>query len=186
MTQTSQQSAATEVWRRFTGMFGADALERKFGPSIPDEWTAMLSKLNGYQVQRGVRQLAYSGKAHVPSLPEFVKLCRDAEHDPKPVPAHPALTEDAQWDRWALAGNRRLMGEITRRIAPPDPRRYGHRSQLSFAENINTLVAMKNRWVELMQAAATDDGVPPDEQNQCWNECMKQAEEIIAAEKQAA
>jgi hypothetical protein len=182
MTQSSPQSQATEVWRRFAGMFGADSLERKFGDTIPDEWVAMISKLNGYQVQRGIRQLAYSGKAHVPSLPEFVKLCRDAEHDPKPTPVHPALTHDAEPNIWVVAGNKRLLGHITRRI-PESLHCYGHRSHLSFAENINTLVAMKNRWVELMQAAATDDGVPPDEQNQCWNECMKQAEEIIAAER---
>jgi hypothetical protein len=45
---------------------------------------------------------------------------------------------------------------------------------------------MKNRWVELMQASATEEGVPPDDQNQSWNQCMRQAEEIIAAERHAS
>src|SRR3954468_12717023 len=98
MNQTSQQSAATEVWRRLIGMFGADAVERKFGREIPAEWTAMCSRLNEFQIHRGIRQLAYSGKAHVPSLPEFVKLCRDAEHDIKPPTPHAALTQETEAD----------------------------------------------------------------------------------------
>jgi hypothetical protein len=183
MTLSSPQSPAIEVWRRFSGMFGADALERKFGREIPDEWTAMLSKLNGHQIQRGVRQLAYSGKQHVPSLPEFVKLCRDAEHDIRPPVAHPALAAP-EWDRWLLAGNRRLMRYVTTKI-PADPQRYGHRDEPQFAARINTLVAMKNRWVEVMQQSAGPDGVPPDEQNQCWAECMRTAETTIAQERAA-
>jgi hypothetical protein len=183
MTLNSQQSPATEVWRRFSGMFGADAVERKYGRTIPDEWHAMLSRLNDHQVQRGIRQLAYSGKAHVPALPEFVKLCRDAEHDFRPPAEHPAIAAP-EWDRWLLAGNRRLMRYITTK-APEDPGRYGHREEPRFATNINTLVAMKNRWVEIMQDAAGPDGVPPDEQNECWRNCMREAEQLIAAERPA-
>lgn len=174
MTQPSPQSPATEVWRRFSGMFGADAVERKYGPAIPDEWHAMLARLNDHQVQRGVRQLAYSGRSHVPSLPEFVKLCRDAEHDIRPPVPHPAIAAP-EWDRWLLAGNRRLLGYITRKI-PESPHRYDH-------SGVMPLVAMKNRWVEIMQGAAGPEGVPPDEQNQCWAACMREAEEIIAAQK---
>lgn len=183
MTQTSQHSQATEVWRRFSGMFGADAVERKYGRVIPDEWTAMLTRLNDYQVQRGIRQLAYSGKPHVPSLPEFVKLCRDSEHDIRPPVEHPAIAAP-EWDRWLLAGNRRLMRYITTKI-PEDLQRYGHREEPGFATSINTLVAMKNRWVDVMQAAAGPDGVPPDEQNECWRACMREGEQIIAAQKAA-
>ena len=198
MNQTSQPSPATEVWRRFSGMFGADAVERKYGHAIPEEWQAMLSRLNDHQVQRGIRQLAYSGRAHVPSLPEFVKLCRDAEHDIRPPVLHPAI-EAPVWDRWLLAGNRRLMRYITTKT-PQSPQRYGRGASAEgmrvmttpnadaspeFVSAINTLVAMKNRWVEVMQQSAGPDGVPPDEQNQCWAECMRTAEETIAAERAA-
>jgi len=183
MTLNSPQSPATEVWRRFSGMFGADAVERKYGRTIPDEWHAMLGRLNDFQVQRGIRQLAYSGKPHVPSLPEFVKLCRDAEHDIRPPTVHPALAAP-EWDRWLLAGNRRLMRYITTRI-PKDPLVYGHRDEPAFASNVMALVAMKNRWVEIMQVSAGPDGVPPDEQNGCWANCMREAEAVIAQERAA-
>lgn len=183
MTQPSPRSPGPEVWRRFAGMFGADSVARKFGAEIPQEWNAMLQRLNDHEIQRGIRQLAYGGKAHVPSLPEFVKLCRDAEHDMVASPVHPAIAAP-EWDRWLIAGNRRLLRYITGRI-PKDPKAYGDRHEPSFAASVSALVAMKNRWVELMQASATEDGVPPDEQKQCWQECMRQAEEIISAEHAA-
>jgi hypothetical protein len=46
--------------------------------------------------------------------------------------------------------------------------------------NVKTLVGFKIRWVDLMLEVATDDGVPIDDQQQCWTECMRMAEEEIA------
>jgi hypothetical protein len=172
MMQNSQPSPATEVWRRFAGMFGADAVERKFGPKIPDEWTAMLSRLNEFQVQRGVRMLAYSGKSHVPSLPEFVKLCRDAEHD-RELSDRPALPAPPNgFDNWAEEANIHLLGVVTRAVRD-------HRSYNPTQTNI--LVAYKNRWAGMMRAAAGPDGVPIDEQQEVWDECMRLAEAEIAS-----
>jgi hypothetical protein len=184
MSQTSQQSAAAEVWRRFTGMFGADAVERKFGREIPAEWTAMCARLNEFQVQRGIRQLAYSGKSHVPSLPEFVKLCRDAEHDFKPPAVHPSLAHDGDpsMDAWGMLANRRLLKHITT-VIPKNPVRYGKRDTPEFVRNVNILVAFKNRWADLMRTAATADGVPIADQEASWNECVRMAEaEMTRAE----
>lgn len=180
MTQNSPQSAATEVWRRFAGMFGADALERKFGREIPAEWQAMCGRLNDYQIQRGIRQLAYSGKAHVPSLPEFVKLCRDAEHDARPAAVHPALTSgQSQEDPWGWLANRRLLKHITT-VIPENPRRYGQRDTPEFVRAVNIVVAFKNRWADLMRAAATADGVLIADQEAAWNAGMRMAEQEIA------
>jgi hypothetical protein len=170
-----------QVWSRLAGCFG-EGLSRKFGDDPPAEWRSVIAELNDYQLAQGMRRLKHSGKPHPPSLPEFVKLCRTVGHaddvSDVRVPTDQQLLPGPSMDRWQLAGNRRLLGHITRRI-PKDPRCYhggeGH------AANIHTLVAMKNRWVELMQDAATVDGVPPDEQNQSWRVCMAQAEEIIAA-----
>lgn len=179
MTQNSPQSAATEVWRRFAGMFGADALERKYGREIPHEWAAMCTRLNDYQIQRGIRQLAYSGKAHVPSLPEFVKLCRDAEHDVRPPRVHPALTgQGSQEDPWGWLANRRLLKHITT-VIPANPQRYGPRRTPEFGRAVSILVAFKNQWADLMRAAATADGVPLDEQEASWDECIRMAEAEI-------
>lgn len=202
MTQSSQQSAAVEVWRRFAGMFGADAVERKYGREIPPEWIAMCGRLNDYQVQRGIRQLAYSGKQHVPSLPEFVKLCRDAEHDVRPPTVHPALTRDADpsMDPWGILANRRLLKYITT-VVSADPQRYGRPASAAgmkpkpgeplspnadaspdFVRNVNILVAFKNRWADLMRESATDDGVPIADQEASWSECIRMAEAQIKAE----
>lgn len=172
MTQNSQHSPATEVWRRFSGMFGAEALERKYGRSIPDEWTAMLSRLNEFQVQRGVRMLAYSGKGHVPSLPEFVKLCRDAEHD-RELSSRPSLPAPPDgFDKWAIEGNQHFLAFILRNLR--NKRTFGERET-------RILVARKNLWAAQMRLSETADGVPIQEQQEVWAECMRLAEAEIAA-----
>lgn len=177
-------------------MFGADAVERKYGREIPREWVAMLGKLNDFQLQRGVRQLAYSGKAHVPSLPEFVKLCRDAEHDmvPPTIPAALTLPADPSMDGWGLLANRRLLQYLTT-VMPGNSQRYGRPPTLEgmkaskepnadaspeFVRAVHILVAFKNRWADLMRASATKDGVPIPEQEASWNEGIRMAEAEIA------
>jgi hypothetical protein len=177
-----------QVWSRLAGCYG-ESLVRKFGEEPPPEWRSVIVELNDYQLAQGMRRLKFSGKPHVPSLPEFVKLCRTIGHmddipDERPPQAHPALTHETKGDPWEIAGNTRMLGYITRKI-PEEPGRYGKRDSDPFRKAILTLVAMKNRWVELMQQVATAEGVPPEEQNQCWNECMRMAEETIAAEKAA-
>lgn len=173
MMQNSQPSPATEVWRRFSGMFGADAVERKFGRAIPEEWTAMLSRLNEYQIQRGIRMLAYSGKGHVPALPEFVKLCRDAEHD-RELTSKPALPNPDGWtgDNWDEAANMHLLGVVTRAVR--DKRKFDESST-------KILVRFKNLWASQMRLDATAEGVPVPEQQEVWNECMRRANEEIAS-----
>jgi hypothetical protein len=142
--------------------------------------------LNDYQLAQGMRRMLYSGKGHPPTLPEFMKLCRTVGHaddvpDRPALPAHPAL-EGPVMGPWELLGNRRLLKYITTEV-PKSPRRYGDPPEPSnpkFTANVNTLVAFKNRWVELMLASATEDGVPIKEQEDCWDGCMKQAEALIA------
>lgn len=139
-----------------------------------------------------------SGKPHAPSLPEFMKLCRTVGHaedipDRLPPPGNPAL-EAPQMDPWEILGNRRMLKYITT-VVSAGPKRYGRPASAKgmkdskepnadaspqFVRNVQTLVAMKNRWVDLMRASATEEGVPIKEQEDCWDACMKQAEEIIA------
>lgn len=183
---SKRPNRAQEVWERLSGCFG-DALERKFGNSPPDEWRAAIGSLSDYDIDRGIRRLIYSGKTHPPSLPEFMKLCRTVGHADD-VPdrivhqMHPAL-EGPQMGPWELLGNRRLLKYITTKV-PANPSRYGdprnNGADPKFRANVLTLVAHKNRWVDVMLASATDDGVPIVEQDDCWNACMSQAEEIIA------
>src|SRR6185295_4106792 len=193
MSQNSQPSKATEVWRRFAGMFGREAVARKYGEEIPDEWHAMLGKLTEFQVGRGVRMLAYSGKQHVPSLPEFVKLCRDAEHD-REFQSKPALpAPDGGFDQWAIAGNRQLMRYITTKLAEKskflgepatreamqDPERdhlANADAHPDFVRRVQLLVAYKNRWVSLVRELDVGEGVDPKEQEALWGNCMREAE----------
>lgn len=176
---------ANQVWERLLGCFG-DSLIRKFDETPPPEWVSGIGSLNDHQLAKGMRRLVLSGKTHPPTLPEFLKLCRtigytDDVQDTPALPPHPAL-EGPQMGPWEMLGNRRLMKHITTKI-PDSSHRYGDPpipSNPVFAANVNTLVAFKNRWVELMLVSATDEGVPIGEQEDCWNGCMKQAEELIA------
>src|SRR5581483_9576020 len=120
MTPNTQPSRASEIWKRFAGMFGADALERKFGKTPPPEWHVMLSRLKDFEVDRGVRRLAYSGKNHVPSLPEFTKLCRmvaDDTVDEGPQRLALPNPDTFQGDGWDISGNVRLLKFITTLLA---------------------------------------------------------------------
>lgn len=88
-------SRCSDLWQRLIGLFGADAVRRKFGDSPPPEWVSVIASLDDFQLQRGMRRLVYSGKAHVPTLPEFVKLCRTVgiEDEGPSEPAGPALED---------------------------------------------------------------------------------------------
>jgi hypothetical protein len=138
--------------------------------------------LNDYQLRQGMRRLIHSGKPHPPTLPEFVRLCRAVgrlDDIPEPQIAYPALAHNNEPNPWEVKGSQRLLAYITTKI-PQSPRRYGHRDSPEFAKAIHALAAMKNRWVELMQESAGPDGVLVNEQDQCWAECMRMAEESIA------
>ena len=183
------------MWERLLGCFG-DSLIRKFDETPPPEWVAGIGSLNDYQLAKGMRRLVLSGKAHPPTLPEFLKLCRtigQTDDDAPALPPHPAL-EGPQLGPWEMLGNRRLLKYITT-VVSKDPRRYGRPASAEgmkvskgpnadaspeFVRNVQILVALNNRWVELMLASVTDDGVPIKEQEDCWDACMKQAEAIIA------
>jgi hypothetical protein len=183
------------------GCYG-ESLTRKFGDEPPPEWVSGISMLNDYQLQRGMRRVLLSGKPHAPALPEFMKLCRTVGHDdsiadevkPQQHPALAAPPVDEKVEAWTALGNRYLMKYISTKI-PENTQRWGRPAteggmKLStepnadaspeFVRNVKTLVGFKNRWVDLMLEVATDDGVPIDDQQQCWTECMRMAEEEIA------
>lgn len=201
MTPNSEPSRANQIWTRFAGMFGADALERKFGKSPPPEWNVMLSRLKEFEIDRGVRRLAYSGKSHVPSLPEFTKLCRMvADDDVDEGPQRLALPNPDAFvgDEWDIESNQRLLKHITTVLAkkadvmgeiPKIQREYvkgkfsGLKSVPS-AQQIQTtavLVAYKKAWAQDMREwgvdKATGEVLKPTtaERETTWNSCMQRA-----------
>lgn len=193
-------------------MFGADSVLRKFGDEPPLEWVAMIQKLRDFEVDRGLRRLVYGGKGHVPTLPEFVKLCRtigvaeDVDEGPKPT----ALPNPEAWngDQWDITANYHLMAYLMRQMQA-NPQRYGRPASYlamrnttreqspnadaspEFIRAVHILHDYKKAWARDMREGNVDPSTgeikPPTlaEQKSAWEDCMQRAEAAIA-EKVAA
>lgn len=61
-------------------MYGS-RLTRDFGDSVPDPWRSAIKTLTDAQVQRGLRRLTAAGSGSTPTLPQFMKACRDFGDD---------------------------------------------------------------------------------------------------------
>lgn len=198
MTTTIAQSRAEALWRRLAGLFGGDSLERRYGPRAPDEWVVMIGRLKDHELERGLRRLVYGGAKHVPTLPEFVKLCRTigqaegVEDAPQRI-ALPAPT-GPQVDGWETRANLLLLKHISTRLAR-EPRRYGDyrisrvtmgaAPDPNMAARVEILIRAKSLWA--LDARETPDGQRTSEQlRTTWHEFMAAAEaeidRIIAAE----
>lgn len=203
---------AQAIWQRLCGCFGADAVERKFGPTPPPEWVAMIGRLKDHELERGMRRLVYSGAAAPPSLPQFVRLCRtvgdapDVDDGPR-VPALPTKPADWQGDRWDIAANRHLLAYIVRRMTA-NPHAYGrpasylamrattsrenpHADAPEFVRAVEILVAYTRAWAQDMREWADPQtgqiGRPPvAAQQAAWEDCMARAEADIATQRRAA
>lgn len=188
---------ASAVWTRFVGLFGGDAVRRRFGDSAPAEWVAIIAKLTDYDLERGMRRLVYSGRAHMPSLPEFLRLCRvvgqsdDIAEGPRPLQLE--APEDRRFDAWAMTANRHLLAYVlehtalrTRRYAP-DWTTDGHRVTPGpeAIRRTAVLVRWKNEWAQRMRDGADAHGVDVDDQRDVWANCMRLAESEIDALAQA-
>jgi len=169
-------------------MFGADAVERKFGAKPPAEWYAMLSRLKDFEIDRGLRRLAYSGKSYVPSLPEFTKLCRMVSDDsvdegPQRFTALPS--NEAKFDAADIIGNLRFLHYVTTRLSQ-ESRAWGAAKTEEQAECTRIAVAYKNAWAQDMREDSTIDPntgemlLPAGEyQHKTFAQAMERAEEAI-------
>jgi hypothetical protein len=116
--------------------------------------------------------------------------------------AAPAESTTPVWtgDVWDIVANQQLHGHISRSMAR-DPQCYGRGATAhgmkvlktpnadaspQFVRAINTLVAFKNQWAQLMRDSAVDGGVPGKDQRESWDNCMRMAEEAIALERAQA
>lgn len=184
--ENSPQSRANDLWKRFVGMFGGDSVERKYGLTPPPEWIAMVGRLKGFELDRGVRRLAYSGAVGMPSLPAFTKLCRAVGDDsvdegPKPI----ALPNPDTWqgDEWDMTANRHLLAYLMRGVLAK--RTY------TPAET-QVLVAYKKAWSQDMREWGVNQEtgeilVPSvEDRKRTWEECIQRAETDIAALRRKA
>jgi hypothetical protein len=176
------REVATQVWRSLVGLFGADSVERKYGKQIPREWDGTLRLLKQFELERGLRRLTLSGRAHVPALPEFLRLCREVGGDyPGDAPAKPAaLPSRSTWmgDRWDTTANLKLLRHITGASRT--------RLQLYLEPACNAhLVAAKNLWAADMRDLDAEGRLPADGDDRLWLEAMRNADGAIDAEWQA-
>jgi len=196
------QQRANELWKHFVGMFGGDAVERKYGPTPPPEWVAMLSRLKKPEIDRGVRRLAYSGAKGVPTLPDFTRLCRTIGSDEFDEGERPkSLPNPNNWqgDDWDVVGSRHLLAHITRRLED-DPQCFGRPATVQamrvdksrnteassdFVGCVDRLVRAKNLWAADMRDLAAGCGVPVETQKSVWASYIADAEREIA-ERMAA
>lgn len=184
---------APEVWRRLIGLFGGDSVRRKYGDTPPGEWVSVIAKLNDYDLERGMRRLVHSGCGHIPSLPEFVKLCRaiGAHDEINEGPQLPRLSapEDHGFDAWAMTANRHLLAYVlkhtarhTRRYAPDYTASHGIVTPgPETRERTAVLVKWKNEWAARMRSVADEHGVDTEDQRDLWANCMTLAEAELDA-----
>ncbi len=173
------------MWKILLGIFGADALKRKFGDSPPEPWIQMLAQIPDAHLRRGLRKLPFTGWPHVPSLPQFIKLCRDPEDD-----APPRLTHHAPEARsWLSAGNSHLFAYLMRvNLTRPTwfgplPTDMSGPTHPLADEATRWCVEAKDQWVADMDDISTHNGgsVPLDIQREVWKSCMDPVEKRIAA-----
>lgn len=194
MNPDSNNSRGNDVWRRFAGLFGGDAIMRKFGKDIPPEWTSVLSKLKDFELDRGMRRLVHSGRDGVPSLPAFVKLCRTIQEDgveegPRPI----ALPNPDNWqgDKWDIAANLRLMSYLMRQVVKRT-RVFGAPNSPQMKRATDILVGYKKRWSALMRDwdvnRETGEIIEPplEDQNASWGGLIESAEAEIAKSQEKA
>lgn len=180
---SGNSSPSAELWQRLGGLFGADALERKFGRSIPREWSGIVDRMPHGELERGMRRLVYSGKPHVPTLPEFVKLCRTVGDDAEfggPKASTPLLAGPPDvTDAWGAVANRHLLAYVLKHHAQfRGGMRYGGHPLPWLTTRTQILVRWKNEWARLMREADDADREPQAQRN-LWAACMSQAEEEI-------
>ncbi len=187
--ESPAQSRANEIWTRFVGMFGGPAVERKFGLTPPPEWVAMMGRLSDFQIDRGIRRLAYNGARDVPSLPQFTSLCRTVGNDeydegPRRLALPPPGTR--KFDGCDIAANFRLFKYITERFKDA-PYAWGASGSAEQANATQIAVRYKNAWAQDMRElklADPESGELPKytmaEQDATWDEGMRRAEADIA------
>jgi hypothetical protein len=171
---------ARQVWGHLVALFGADAVERKYGLEPPDEWSGALETLSEAQLRAGVSGLLNGGRAYVPTLPEFLAVCRNGREFSRELP------KLSYRDDWEPQGNQHLLAYVLLR-----PKRYspdGVPSDVTRARTL-CLCRAKARWVKLMRESGDEKGlVDVETQKAIWADEMAQAEREIDAlvKKEAA
>jgi hypothetical protein len=65
---------AKQVWKKFGAWYGADALERKYGTKVPDDWCDVIDGIDRSNVDRIMADVRSQFPTWLPSLPEFERI----------------------------------------------------------------------------------------------------------------
>jgi hypothetical protein len=146
-TPLSKQIAAG-VFARLTAQFGAKLLDHWAAvPGVRDEWGQALADLHPLEIDRGLR--ATQSRAFVPTLGEFMLLCR------------PALDPEAAWHEAAAGMAARDQGDVGEWSHPAV-----YRAATAFAWELRSsgYAAQRKAWAIRMQrelARGWGDVPPP-------------------------
>lgn len=172
---------------------------------MPDVWIAGVGSLSDYEVDRGLRRLMRSGKPHAPSLPEFLRLCREVANDDLDTPALPALPapDNFKGDDWTARANLLMLKHVLTQASKGvhyscvwtrgghwkgkpyrDEKGVDHPPMPPTQETkdlTQPLVDFKNAWaLDMRENAAAGSILPTKEQNAQFAECMRRADELVA------
>jgi hypothetical protein len=178
---------ATEFWVTFADTFGAPAVEAKYGESPPAIWRASILKLNDFEFARGCRRMLRFRKG-VPSLPEFLNLCREVGGEDESGAIAPAFrltapsdTDDGRFDQWARIANQKLLRHVMTRTAE-EPLRYcprlanGRPDAAETERLIRPLLEHAHAWASEMRELAASGDLPANGDDARWIDRMKRAE----------
>lgn len=104
-------------------MYGS-RLIREFGESVPEVWRQAVGSLKRFEVDRGLRRLTTGGSASPPTLPQFMKACKqigDDEGTLRPAVTYtPANALPPPSNRFVPTGSIALLRFILAENTPTD------------------------------------------------------------------
>jgi hypothetical protein len=152
------------------------AIDKPLGESQRSAFWKALTDLSLLELARIRDHLLREGREHEPPrkfTPGDIWRTRKALRA-----AAPTKQTDDGWrgDDWDQRANLRLLSRVMR--AALARRAYG-------AEQLRSMAAFKNHWADLMRTAALDGEPPIADQDDCWRECMRMADEAMTQERAA-
>lgn len=130
-------------------MYGS-RITRDFGESVPEPWQSAIRKLTDVEIQRGLRRLTLGGSGSTPTLPQFVKACREIGTTDGPENPGPALPKPLP-DTFVLFGNHLLFNYLMRHPVPVSD------------ASVKELVRLKDKIIADYQCIHTEDPVTGEE-----------------------
>lgn len=152
-------------------MFGP-RFPRDFGDAAPSIWQNAIQSLKDYEIARGFRRLAAHGSASPPTLPQFVKACKEVGDSEGPAnpPRVPALPEP-DFCKWKAFANNCMFKFLTEM-----KNGQWKRPPVTDPNLLQALIAEKNRVAEDYKLIASECEVTDAE---FVKTCLRRLEEVF-------